>query len=174
MEVREAVALAERVEGGIPVAELAQRWVDGESPQVLGKKCGETPRSVIRRIKRWMLAGRGDQAYFDLVTDVLVNRIADADERLEAANDAVQIAKYREMARFARMDFERRRAALYGHKQEVKHTGGGPTFQVFLLERPSDGGRVIEGTHVPLLAAGAAGGEEAETIEGELDVVREG
>jgi hypothetical protein len=55
------------------------------------------------------------------VTEVLVSRIADYDAKLEAALDKVEVAKYRELAKFARFDFERRRPLLYGQKQE----GGG-------------------------------------------------
>jgi hypothetical protein len=49
----------------------------------------------------------------------LVNRIADADEQMEHARDSFQVARAREMAKFARMDFERRRPKLYGPKQEI-------------------------------------------------------
>lgn len=168
-EIRAEAEATTRVEGGMPIEEMAQRWLDGESPQVLGKKCGIRREEVTRRIKRWMLAGRGDAAYADLVTDALVNRIADADDRLEQARDPVQIAKYREMARFARMDFERRRPALYGQKQEVRHTGGPPTFTVVLLDAPSGGGgRVIDGSPVALPAPA-----EGSTEEGGLDGLRQ-
>ena len=66
---------------------------------------------------RWMLAGVGDQQYGDLVTHCLVQRVAEADEKLESAATVCDIARAREMARYARMDLERRRPNLYGAKQ---------------------------------------------------------
>jgi hypothetical protein len=48
---------------------------------------------------------------------MLVNRVADGDEKLEDAKDVLEIQRAREIVKFARMDFERRRPALYGVKQ---------------------------------------------------------
>jgi hypothetical protein len=57
------------------------------------------------------------------VTDCLAHRIEDADQRLATAitnddqrADMCRIVQAREMAKFARMDLERRRPALYGMK----------------------------------------------------------
>lgn len=96
--------------------EIVTRWLDGESLQVLAIECGTNRMQIHRRIKRWILTGSGDEGYVKLVTEALVNRVADADEKLEAATDPVEVSKWREVARFARMDFERRRPALYGSK----------------------------------------------------------
>lgn len=52
----------------------------------------------------------------------LIRRIADADQRLEEAEDPLDLAKAREMAKFARWDAERRLPALFGMKQEISHT----------------------------------------------------
>lgn len=134
------------------VVALVERYIGGESMQVLGKEHGVTRRTIYR----WILSGVGDEVYGDVVTDALIARIAEADDKLEAAADKVEVAKYREMARFARMDFERRRPALYGQKQEMRHTGNAPAFTVVLLDSPS-GGRVVDGSPVALPAP--AGGE---------------
>jgi hypothetical protein len=61
-----------------------------------------------------MLAGIGDTHYEHLVTHCLTNRIAQADQQLETAPDMVNTVRAREMAKFARMDLERRRPHLYG------------------------------------------------------------
>ena len=107
---------------------------------------------------RWMLTEVGD-GHRELVTDCLVARIAAADEDLEGAKDKDEVTRAREVARFARMDFERRRPALYGVKQEVKHTGA-TVFRIEYAEMPA-GGRVIEGTPVPpALPAPAEGRSE--------------
>lgn len=98
-----------------------QRYLAGESMQVLAKEWQISPQASYKRIQRYVLSYSGsDQAYHELITQALVDRVAAADERLENAPDAVEIARAREIARFARMDLERRRPKLYGQKQEVE------------------------------------------------------
>lgn len=75
-----------------------------------------------RNLYLWMLAGLGDEKYQEVVTQCLVCRIADADEQLAMATNQLEVQKYREVARFARMDFERRRPSLYGQKAVIEHT----------------------------------------------------
>lgn len=100
-----------------------QRYLDGESLQVLAKERGITKEGLRKQFKRYMLSYTGsDQAYQELITQALVERIAEADERLEdesISSDPVAIARAREMCRFSRMDLERRRPQLYGPKQEI-------------------------------------------------------
>lgn len=74
-------------------------------------------------IHAWMLR-EGGETYHEAITAALVQRVADADEALAAADDAVDIARAREMARFARMDLERRRPALYGQRSQITHEIG--------------------------------------------------
>lgn len=95
---------------------LVNRYLAGESVQDIAKDHGATRAAIYK----WMLSGLGDKDYQDLVTYCLVKRVADADERLESADNAVDIARAREMARFARMDLERRRPALYGQTNKVQ------------------------------------------------------
>ena len=106
---------------------LLLRYLDGESIQVLAAE-NHVHRSTLYR---WMLAGLGDEHYFDLVTDALVARIAEADGELDdiktdlnadecdiaRAREKISIAK--EHMRYSRFDFERRRPHLYGPKQEL-------------------------------------------------------
>ena len=137
----------------LPIPEVVERYAAGESIQEIAKD-GRVSR---RTVYRWLLAGLGDEKYAELVTECLVARVADADEMLEAADDVLKVQKARETARFARMDLERRRPALYGPKQEVNHRGAAPTLMVVLSSE--GGGRVVEGTVVPdeLSAPGVEG-----------------
>lgn len=99
-----------------PLPEIVQRYLAGESLTVLAKE-----NSVnVRTIYRWLLTECGSE-YEEVVTEALANRIADADIKLENASDSCQVARAREIAKFARMDFERRRPKLYGQKSEIQH-----------------------------------------------------
>lgn len=102
-------------------AQLVQSVVSsyqlGESPQDIAARHGISTRSVYHL----MMAGAGPE-YDGMITSMLVSRIAEADEMLRDAADPVQIARAREMARYARMDYERRRPALYGQRTQVEMT----------------------------------------------------
>lgn len=74
-------------------------------------------------LRAWLLREDREQ-YHEAITAALAQRVAESDENLDAADDAISIARARESARFARMDFERRRPALYGPKQQVTHEVG--------------------------------------------------
>lgn len=99
----------------VPLSSLVQRYLDGESIQTLAAEHATCHRTIYK----WLLKESGDE-YHEIVTDALVARIADADKLLDSAPDMLQIARAREVAKFARMDFERRRPNLYGPKQELK------------------------------------------------------
>jgi hypothetical protein len=101
-----------------PTALMAQRWVDGESIQALALEVGISRQGLYKRIQRWSLSGEADKAYKSLVRDALVNRIAEADEKLDSAETPVDIARAREQAKFARWDAERRLPAIFGLKQQ--------------------------------------------------------
>lgn len=148
--------------------EVIKRYLKGESVNEIAKDNRVTRRTIYN----WMLAGLGEESYYELVTQALVARVSDADEELELARlskDPVRVSAARETARFSRMDLERRRPGLYGVKQEVKHTGAAPSFTVVLLDRPSDAGRTkeIDVTPVPALSVREVVGVEK---KGELDV----
>lgn len=91
----------------------------GFSLSDIAKKVGVSRQAI----HAWMLREGGDK-YHEAITAALVQRVADADEALQSAGDAVDIARAREMARFARMDLERRRPALYGQRQQITHEVG--------------------------------------------------
>jgi len=92
--------------------DFIQRYLQGEPIPAMAAEVGEDRR----RIYEWMLADMGGDKYGAVVTQMLVRRIAIADQKLENATDQVDIARAREMARYARMDFERRRPHLYAAK----------------------------------------------------------
>ena len=97
------------------IPDIIPRYLAGESMQKLAAEL-----SVHRqRLYEWMLAGMGDEQYQDLVTQVLVRRISEADEALEDARIEPDTARAHARARFARMDLERRRPHLYGQKQQI-------------------------------------------------------
>ena len=94
-----------------------QRYLNGESMQTIASELGVHRATLYRH----MLADtRAD--HHDIVTHMLVQRISDANQRLENADNACDIARACEMARFARMDYERRRPALYGQRQQLDVT----------------------------------------------------
>jgi hypothetical protein len=97
------------------IPEIVTRYLAGESLQTIAPDF----KVATRTLYRWMLSELGDGTYQDLVTHMLVSRVADADAELQLASDACQIARAREQARFARMDLERRRPHLYGQRQHV-------------------------------------------------------
>ena len=99
----------------VKLPQVIRRYLNGESLQTIAR---EVKRSR-QIIYRWMLGGLGDEHYHEVVSAALVQRIADADKLLEDANEPVDIARAREMARFARMDFERRRPHLYGQQRQM-------------------------------------------------------
>ena len=105
----QTVLITEQSEEKPPISDIVQRYLHGESVQDLAKESGLN----VRTLYRWMMTECGDQ-YQSLVTQVLADRIADADQMLLNASDSCQVARAREIARFARMDFERRRPKLYG------------------------------------------------------------
>lgn len=98
------------------VKDALERYIAGESVQTIAATY-KVDRGVIYD---WMLADLGPTQYHQLVTRLLVSRVQKADVMLEEAETPHHIARAREMARFARMDLERRRPHLYGQKQEVK------------------------------------------------------
>ena len=108
--------------------DIIQRYLNGESTQALAKEY----QTCFRTIYNWMLSEAGDQ-YEHLITQALIGRIADADQQMELARDSMQIARAREMAKFARMDFERRRPKLYGPKQEIQQDS---TIRVIIAPPP--------------------------------------
>ncbi len=94
----------------INLPEIVRRYANGESLTVLAKE-----NKVSRQtIYNWIFSDIGGEEHQSLVTQCLINRIAESDEEMELAQSSLDIARARERMRFHRMDFERRRPKLYG------------------------------------------------------------
>src|SRR6185503_440784 len=110
----QTVLITEQSEEKPPIADLIQRYLNGESTEVLGRECKTSRRTLYN----WMHSELTDKHYPDLVKTAIVNRIADADEKLANAQDSLQVARAREEAKFARWDAERR-LKLFRSNQEA-------------------------------------------------------
>jgi hypothetical protein len=86
----------------------------GEGLRSIGKSLGLSHIGV----RKWLLREVGAE-YHEMQTDGLLTRVVEADKMLMDARDPVSIARAREIARFARMDLERRRPGLYGAKTQI-------------------------------------------------------
>ena len=96
-------------------------------------------------IYEWLLAGVGDEKYNDLVTRALVRRVSESDEALENPEIEPDTTRAHARAKFARLDLERRRPALYGAKSESKlDVGLRVEFVSFDHVQDGGSGRVIE------------------------------
>lgn len=138
------------------IPDIIQRYLNGESIQVLAKE-----HQVNRQtIYNWMLAETGPE-YDSIITQALVKRISDADELLETAPDQLGITRAREMARFYRQDFERRRPKLYGQKQELTTDN---TIRVIIDDRSPVTPHIVERT--PIMEVAAEVLEKQEDSEG--------
>ena len=94
---------------------LIQRYLSGERIRDLAPEfpaCRQT-------LYNWMHSYAADTAYPDLVRQAIVNRIASADDELENADNLMDLARARELAKFTRWDAERRLPKLFGPKQEI-------------------------------------------------------
>jgi transcriptional regulator with XRE-family HTH domain len=94
---------------------ILARLQAGESLQDIAQSIGVSRQAI----HAWMLREDASQ-FYDVITMGLASRVADADERLDAAPTMLDIARAREQARYARMDLERRRPNLYGVRQQLQ------------------------------------------------------
>ncbi len=95
--------------------EIIKRYLSGSSIQDIADDAKVARRTIYKWIHRI-----GDKDYYDIVTDAMVTRLADADHALANAETMGHIARAREEARYTRWDLERRRPHLFGPKQEIK------------------------------------------------------
>ena len=111
----------------LPVAYEMQPYIErflcGESLRTLAKEIGISHEGVRRRMIKWSLTGKADKTYAELVTEMLVDRIAEADIQLENALSMIDITRADKVCRYARMDYERRRPHLYGQRAEITVAG---------------------------------------------------
>ena len=104
-EKREALAL-----------DLLTRYLKGETPEQMSRETGASKAALYY----FLFGGLDDVAHWSLITQALTARMAHADEMLETAEGSIEISRAREMARFYRMDFERRRPHLYGQQSRLE------------------------------------------------------
>ncbi len=69
-----------------------------------------------------MLKELGPDRCKELQRDLLVSRIADADEALSTATDSISLGIALAQCKYARFDYERRAPDAYGPRQEVAST----------------------------------------------------
>lgn len=92
-----------------------QRYLAGESLDAIAE---ENPRTY-REFYRWMLATTKAE-HADLVTNSLIDRVADADRAIALASNKLDASRAQTQAKFARMDLERKRPKLYGSQLNVQ------------------------------------------------------
>lgn len=97
---------------------LLVRYLQGDSLTGMSSELGANRLALYYAL----LGGADDDLHHGLITQALTAKVARADALLESAKGPVEIARAREMARFARMDLERRRPALYGQQTRHEHT----------------------------------------------------
>jgi len=105
----------EPIQPDIPA--IVRRYMAGESVADLAKE----NKRCLATIYNWMFKEVGSE-YKELVTECLINRVADADFILESAATKLDLIRGRALADLARRDLERRRPELYGPKQSTDST----------------------------------------------------
>ena len=88
-------------------------YAAGATLQQLGDRYGVDRAAVYA----WTLGNLAPPEHEALVRRSLTARIAKADHILETAPEPVNVTRGERMARFARMDYERLRPAIYGQQQ---------------------------------------------------------
>jgi hypothetical protein len=101
----------------LPLPEIIQRYLNGESLPSLARVCGVSRRTIYN----WMYR-LGDEEYRALKEQAYFNRIADADEKLANSEDLLHVARNRDECKWARWDAERRLPHLFGPKQSESGT----------------------------------------------------
>lgn len=119
------------------IRKALQDYVAGATLQQIAQQHGVTKQAVYG----WLLGELGGEQHSSLVTQALTSRIARGDEMIETADNPLDLARGRELARNYRLDLERRRSSLYGSKQEVTHHVAPPVLNINIATT----GSVIEG-----------------------------
>ena len=118
----------------IDIEPFLQQLYAGKSLRDIATQLGVSRQAI----HAWMLREAGEK-YQEAITAALVARVAEADEKLDTAADAVDIARAREQARFARMDLERRRPHLYGQRPTTAvQVNGGEGMSVQIVSYASN------------------------------------
>ena len=90
---------------------VLDRINDGQSLRTIAADLGVSNVGL----RAWLLREDSEQ-YHEVVTQALALRVAESDEKLDAADDMISIARAQHQARYSRMDLERRRPNLYGQR----------------------------------------------------------
>ena len=109
------------LKGHIPPDDLpaiAERYRAGESLVSIGRGYGVSNEAVRQRLEKWAIAGHGDAAYQELVTDYLVENAIQAKDTMATSTDALGLARAREEVRYWLWMLERRRPRTFGQKVE--------------------------------------------------------
>ena len=95
---------------------VIERYLKGEVISEMAAEMGVTKKALYKRLHQFMLASGGEEGFSGLITQSLAQRIAETDQELEASETQVEVSKWSQLGKFARMDFERKRPNLYGAK----------------------------------------------------------
>lgn len=110
---------------------IMQRLQRGQSLRQIAKDLGVSNVGL----RAWLLREDREQ-YYDAITAALVQRVTEADQRLDQATDQLQVSIAREQCRYSRMDLERRRPNLYGQRPVVSVSGSGISVNVVSYSVP--------------------------------------
>ena len=120
-------------------------YAGGATLQQLGDRYGVDRAAIYA----WTLGNLAPPEHEELVRRALTARIARSDHMLETAPEPVNVTRGREMARFARMDYERLRPAIYGQSQVAVQVNANGPIQVNVVSFAAIAQTpVIEGTCV--------------------------
>ncbi len=102
----------------LPAPDAVERYLAGATLREIanGSPCS------LRTLYRYMLKELGPERCKELQRDLLVSRIADADEALSMATDNISLGIALAQCKYARFDYERRAPDAYGPRQEVAQT----------------------------------------------------
>lgn len=107
----------------IPDSDLPQileRYRNKEKLTDIAAEYGCSDKALYQRMRLYCDSGKGDTNYHDLVTDLYVLRQLDAEEKLATAPDMLEVTRARELVKCSQWHLERRRAKLFGAKQQVE------------------------------------------------------
>jgi len=95
--------------------DIVQRYRNGESLSAIA------PETTVtwRQLYNWMYQELGEK-FYDLQTEVMISRHADACQMMETACDQLQLARAREVAKLTSWALAVRRPKLFAPKQEIR------------------------------------------------------
>jgi len=148
------------------MVDILSRYANGDNLDMLADEHGVSRATIYL----WLLGGTVDSTHAELVTAALTSRAMRADRALDEAKTAIDVARAREQARFARLDLERRRPAIYGQQSKLVHEVGPQLAERLLASQQRVKDVVIDGEAVvvPELPGGLTSAT-APTIDPTID-----